>query len=78
MKYKLYDIILEGHKCADIFEACECANGMDWQDVGYEIVDHLPKYSEYKDSANGLDIYYDYGADYYFFAEDELEPSDLF
>ena len=77
MKYKLYDIIIEGCKCLDIFEVYECAHGFDWQDIGYEIVDHLPYYHQYKDHINGLDIYYDYGADYYFFVEEVEEPGDL-
>ena len=35
----------------------------------YEMVDSLPTYHRYVDTINGIDVYYDYGADYYFFVE---------
>ena len=75
MKYKLYDVIIE---CDDFFDVTEYVRGLVWDEIDYEIVGELPKYHQYRDNINGVDIYYDYGADYYFFAEDELESSDLF
>ena len=74
MKYKLYDAIINGYEDIDPYEY---ARGIDWSEVGYEIVEHLPYHHQYKDHIDGLYIYYDYGADYYFFVEEVEEPGDL-
>jgi len=40
--------------------------GLDWQE--YEVVEQsLGVYIRFEETINGLDIYYDYAADYYFF-----------
>lgn len=76
MKYKIYDAIIESYELDD-FTIQDYVRGMVWDEMDYEIADHLPYYHQYKDTVNGVDIYYDYGADYYFFVEEVEEPSDL-
>ena len=74
MKFKLYDAILNGYEDVD---PLDYARGMVWDEMEYEIVDHLPYYHQYKYHINELDIYYDYGADYYYFVEEVEEAGDL-
>ena len=65
-QYKIYSAILEGSLEED---PLDYARGMDWMSSEYEMVDSLPTYHRYVDTINGIDVYYDYGADYYFFVE---------
>tara|TARA_R100001509_G_scaffold147452_1_gene104834 strand:- start:320 stop:568 length:249 start_codon:yes stop_codon:yes gene_type:complete len=66
-KYKLYDLILEGYEGEK--SALDCARGIDWGTSEYQMADSLPTYKQYIDTINGINIYYDYGADYYFFVD---------
>ena len=43
--------------------SCECESND--QQIGY---------AQYIDTVNGIEVYYDYGADYYFFVDVEPEP----
>lgn len=61
----IYDEILEN---ADEEYALEYANGMCWGEMEGQF-ENMPKYSQYVDTVNGVDVYYDYGADYYFFVD---------
>ena len=64
----VYDIILQGHEANDDF-AMEYAKGFVFSDVG--LSDGSTTHSTYIDTVGSIDIWYNYGADYYFFA-----PSD--
>jgi len=74
MKYKIYDAIINGYEEVN---PADYARGMVWDEVECRVEDHLPYYHQYKETVNGVDIYYDYGADYYFFVEEVEEPEDL-
>ncbi len=53
-------------------EALNHALGMVWGEV--ETSEQTIKYHNYIDTINGVGIYYDFGADYYFFTdESEVE-----
>ncbi len=70
---KLYDYILQETDIASVLEehirvACE---HLDWSEVEYSIVEEVPLFSRYVDTTNGIDVYYNYGADYYLFIEEE-------
>lgn len=67
--YKIYDPILDGYMGKEF--AMDYARGLDWGSSEYQIIAILPKYKNYIDTVNGIDIYYDYGADYYFFVEND-------
>ena len=60
----VYDAILQG---VDQAEAIDYARGMVWDEV--ESSNQEIKYAEFVDTVDGVDVYYDYGADYYFFAD---------
>jgi hypothetical protein len=62
----VYDAILEGGSAA---EAMDYARGMVWDEV--EASEQEIKYAEFVDTVDGIDVYYDYGADYYFFSDSE-------
>lgn len=70
----LFDFILQGDEateenaifCAQdgsIFMECETSS----QNIGY---------ADYIDTVNGVGIYYDYGADYYFFTDETGNDDD--
>lgn len=58
-----YDAILDSGESKE--EAMEYAQGMVWDEV--ETTDNYIKYANHIGSVNDIDVYYDYGADYYFF-----------
>ena len=62
----VYDAILEGDDATEA-DALEYAQGIVWDEV--EVSEQEIKYSKFVDTVNGIDVYYDYGADYYFFAD---------
>lgn len=64
MLYNTFDFILEGWHGGEK-EAVEIAISMDWQEI--ETSKDNIAYGRYVATANGIDVYYDYGADYYFF-----------
>lgn len=68
-----YDTILDGHEADTEEDALDYARGMVWSEV--ETTENSIKYARYIDVVNGVEVYYDYGADYYFFApaEDEYD-----
>ena len=65
-KMIIYDAILEGDEATEA-NALDYARGMVWDEV--EASEQEIKYSQFIDTVNGIDVYYDYGADYYFFAD---------
>jgi len=62
----VYDAILEGDEATEA-DALEYAQGMVWDEV--EVSEQEIKYSKFINTVNGIDVYYDYGADYYFFTD---------
>ena len=64
---KVFDTILQNGETKE--EVKEWVNGIDWTEI--DIVDENIKYKQYIGTINGVKIYYDYGADYYFFAPAE-------
>jgi hypothetical protein len=69
----IYDHILQGHEATEE-NAMNQARGLDWSSI--EISEqNKPMHSRFFDTINGIDIYYDYGADYYFFADAD-EPNE--
>ena len=62
----IYDVIQQGETAE---EAVDMARNMVWDEV--EVSEQDIKYSQFVDTVNGIDVYYDYGADYYFFADSE-------
>ena len=62
----VYDAILEGSTAE---EAVDYARGMVWCEVDASEQDI--KHAEFVDTVDGITVYYDYGADYYFFSDSE-------
>jgi len=65
---KTYDTILQGHEATEE-QAIDWASGFDFSQS--ELNDDTITFKRYIDTVNGIDVYYDYGADYYFFAPAE-------
>lgn len=69
--YLTYDAIYNGTE----EEALDYARGMVWGEV--ELHEQSIANGRYVDTVNYVDVYYDFGADYYFFVEDdEVEDDD--
>jgi len=66
----VYDAILQGHEATEE-NARNYALGLDWQ--AEEQSKYTGRDHNYIDSINGIDIYYHFGADYYFFTDTEEE-----
>ena len=64
MNYTKFDGILEGYEATEE-NALDYARGMAWCEV--EISECDITYGRYIDTVAGIEVYYDYGADYYFF-----------
>lgn len=67
-----YDHILQGHEATEE-NAYAHAKGMDWGSLE-TTPQHLPNL-DFIDNVDGVEIYYDHGADYYCFAPQEMEES---
>ena len=69
MTYKTYDLILQGNESTleNAREFAQCGAALSES----EITEQEIKYARYEETINGIDIYYDYGADYYFFSPGE-------
>ncbi len=65
----IYDHILQDHEATEE-NAIAHAQDFDWMETPLTEQDK-PRHSQHIDTVNGIDIYYDYGADYYFFADSE-------
>lgn len=63
-KYEVIDAILDQYEVEQ--DAFDYARGIcdDWTTTH---TDTLPKYNNHIGTVEGIDVYYDYGADYYFF-----------
>jgi hypothetical protein len=62
---KLIDAILQDNSTEQ--EALDYARGIcsDWETTEQP----MPTYHRHIDTVNGIEVYYDFGADYYFFVE---------
>jgi hypothetical protein len=69
MKYNTFDFILEGWHGGEE-EAVELAFGYDWSSVEIQPGQTIA-YGRHVATCNGIEVYYDYGADYYFFCPQE-------
>ena len=67
----MYNATLDGHEVDGEAGAIGFAGGIcsDWE---YRNVDKLPLHRRHIGTVNGIDVYYDYGADYYFFTSTVL------
>lgn len=65
MRYTTYDVTLEGHQAETEQDAIDYAAGMVWSEI--ETTEQEIAYGRYVDTVEGVEVYYDYGADYYFF-----------
>lgn len=61
-----YSTILQGSEATEE-NAISFAQGFDFSED--EQTEFFPIHFNYIDTVNGIEIYYDYGADYYFFEE---------
>tara|TARA_R110001606_G_scaffold76808_1_gene177619 strand:- start:72 stop:278 length:207 start_codon:yes stop_codon:yes gene_type:complete len=62
----VYDAILGGYNTQE--DAIDYARGMVWSEC--EATEQNIKYKDYIDTINGVGVYYDFGADYYFFTDE--------
>ena len=64
---RVYDYILQGWEATEQ-NAFDAALGLDWGSI--ETTEgNRTRYSDHIDTINGIEIYYDYGADYYYFVD---------
>ena len=68
---KTFDAILEGWQVDNDASAIDYANGMAWCDC--ETTEQDIKHKRYIDTVDGVGVWYDYGADYYFFTDETKE-----
>lgn len=64
---KTYDFILEGSE-ATLENAIKSAQGLDWQEIEKTENNELP-FLDYKDTVNGIEIWYVYAGDFYLFSD---------
>ena len=69
MKYNTYDAILDGWHTPQ--DAIEYAKGMVWSEV--ETREQNIAYGGHIADVDGVGVYYDYGADYFFFTDETGE-----
>ena len=68
MIYNCYDVILEGYHAQTEQDAVDWAAGFVFSEC--EKSNQRIDSGEYVDTVNGIDVYYDYSADYYFFCDE--------
>lgn len=71
MKLLTFNVILQSGETEQ--EALNYANGLDWMEAETDYQEIL--HSRYIDTVNGIEVYYNYGADYYFFADASYDPA---
>tara|TARA_R110000764_G_C10886271_1_gene369668 strand:- start:304 stop:516 length:213 start_codon:yes stop_codon:yes gene_type:complete len=64
----VYDAILNNNEDYTYSEAIDYARGMVWSEC--EAKEQNIKYAHYIDTVDGIGVYYDFGADYYFFTDE--------
>lgn len=68
MLYKTYNVILDGHEAPTVPDVIKYVQGMVWSEI--ETTEQNIMCDRYLDTVDGIGIYYDYGADYYFFTDE--------
>jgi len=63
---KTFAAILDGYYTEE--QALEYARGIVWCEL--ETSEQVIKYKNYIDTVDGIGVYYDFGADYYFFTDE--------
>lgn len=63
-EFETFSFILDGDDTTED-DARDCALGIDWMEI--ETRRQTIRYHRHIGTWNGVDVYYDYGADYYFF-----------
>ena len=66
MIYNTFDAILQNGESEQ--DALDYAQGMVWQEI--ETTEQEIKYANHIDTINGVGVYYDFGADYFFFTDE--------
>ncbi len=66
----VYDAILDGYNTQK--GAIDYARGMVWSEC--EATEQNIKYADHIDIVDGVGVYYDFGADYYFFTDESEGP----
>ena len=61
--YNTFDAILQNGESKQ--DALDCARGMVWSEC--ELQEQEIHWACYVDTVNSIEVYYDFGADYYFF-----------
>jgi hypothetical protein len=61
--YNAYDAILQNGETEQ--DAIDYARGMAWNEI--ECTESSIAYGRYIDTVDSIEVYYDFGADYYFF-----------
>lgn len=72
--YNTYDHIVNGYEIDDSNKEQELKSimsGMVWQEI--EQTEQSISYARHELSHAGIDCYYDYGADYYFFTDSDSD-----
>lgn len=72
MQYHTFDFILEGWEAETENDAIEFAQAFDFSET--ESHHQNIGYARHVDTVNGIEVYYDYGADYYFFCPSPCPP----
>ena len=68
MIYNTFDAILNGYETETEQGAIDYARGMVWSEC--EVSEQSIAYGRYIDTVYGVGVYYDFGADYYFFTDE--------
>ena len=66
MIYNTFDVILQNEETEA--DALDFARGFAWSEC--EATEQNIGYANYIDTIDGIGVYYDYGADYYFFTDE--------
>lgn len=64
----VYDTILGAHKQVNHDYAIDYARGMVWSEC--ETTEQDIRYKDHIKTVEGVGVYYDFGADYYFFTDE--------
>lgn len=63
-----YDVLLQGFEAANEQEAIDFARGLVFDEI--DVTSEPCVYSRHIETVNGVGVYYNYGADYYFFTDE--------
>jgi hypothetical protein len=67
----VFEAILDGCNYTEA-DAIDYARGMVWGEC--EATEQNIKYADHIDKVVGVGVYYDFGADYYFFTDESADP----